>query len=307
MNHDIQLNQAWRHYQNSQYPAAIDLLKSLLSQNPENADAHAVLGACLLEQGRLRAAEHEFNVALSLEHGQVLALVLLGRLALLQNRQEAALEYSDRALEQRPDDIDALLLKQQVYLLRDDRQSAFQCLQQALELAPESLTVKVELGEYYLSTGDREQAASWAAEALSADPQSPAAHVLMGQVCLAMGNVEDAREHACYAVSQNPESREALSLLGNIKLRRNPVIGLWWRVNAWLATLSHEKTVVVLIGAYLLFGLCAQILSDTGYETSATLFSYAWLLIVAYSWLGLPLYYRALRAELKKVTLAPDF
>jgi len=142
---------------------------------------------------------------------------------------------------------------------------------------------------------------------LALHAQSEDANILMGKIKLARGEVVDAEYHAKFAISQNPSSQRALRLFSDIKLHSNIFLGFWWRFNSWAATLSHINGALVLIGAFLFFNLISQILFDLKFSTLSNIISYVWLGLALYSWIGIPMYYRALKKELNKFSFNPDF
>jgi len=74
-----------------------------------------------------------------------------------------------------------------------------------------------------------------------------------------------------------------------------------------MSTLSSTKQIAWLIGAYICFNLCSQLLRDFGFETTAAITASLWLLLVIYSWVGPPYFKKILNKEISKVKLSPDF
>jgi tetratricopeptide (TPR) repeat protein len=167
--------------------------------------------------------------------------------------------------------------------------------------------LKAAFGEHYFDTGNNSAALDYATQALQSDPQNIAANVLMGNIQLSLYNIEEAEYHAKFIILQNPENKAALTLFANIKMRQNIVFGLWWRFNSALANLSHLKSAIMLIGAYLFFNLLSQITDDLGYSQASIVISYSWLAFVVYTWVGIPYYQRKLAKELEKFSFNSKF
>ena len=129
----------------------------------------------------------------------------------------------------------------------------------------------------------------------------------MGEVQLALGNIDDAEYHAKFVILQNPNSREALRLFSNIKMRKNFIFGLWWRFNSTVAALSNIKGGLVLISAFVFFNLFSQIVHDLGYEVFSDVVGYTWIILVIYSWLGIPYYRKLLQKELDKFSFNANY
>ncbi|MGF1729343.1 tetratricopeptide repeat protein [Photobacterium kasasachensis] len=304
---DYKLEQAWRCYHYGQTDQAIELLKELLGNNPNDAFYHGLLSACLLKQKRLHAAEYELKIALSLDPESAFLLMTQANIQYCNNHFKQAIDSCDEALTLDPELVEALLLKSRLHFDMEKRELAQSCLQQALSLAPDSVSVLTALGEHYYNIGELQDSFEIASEALRVAPQDEDANVLMGNVQLALGDVDDATYHAKFAICQNPSSEEALKLFANIKMRKNWFLGLWWRINSKISGMSNIKSSMVLISGYLLFNLLATILSDLGYGDLSLITSYAWLSIVAYSWICLPLYNKQLEKELQQFSFNPDF
>jgi tetratricopeptide (TPR) repeat protein len=83
---------------------AAEVLASGLERHPEYSSAHVVLGRVLVDQGRSREAEHEFERVLQLDPHNLVALRALGDLAREDGRRDEALERYQRLLEMEPSD-----------------------------------------------------------------------------------------------------------------------------------------------------------------------------------------------------------
>ena len=84
-------------------------------------------------------------------------------------------------------------------------------------------------------------------------------------------------------------------------------MGIWWRFNMWAATLGNLRAALVLISGFLGFNILSEVADDLGYSGAATFLSSAWLILVVYSWVGIPMYHKAIAKELEKFTFNPKF
>ncbi|TQV86878.1 tetratricopeptide repeat protein [Aliikangiella coralliicola] len=307
MNNDYELDLVRSYMDRGQTDQAIDLLKKLLSSEPDSAICHGLLASCLVSKKRVYAAEYELKIALSLEPNYAYLYVVYAQISLLKNKINQVIEFCDEALALDPEEIDAILLKSEIYLLKNDNKNALNCIHQAASLAPDNVEVICAYGEFYLATGDVKKAYCYAEDALKNDPGSSDANLLMGEVQLKRGNIEEAMYHVRFVILQTPDSNRALSLLGNIKSRQNIFIGAWWRFNSWVATLGDMKASLVLISGYLFFNLLAQVVFDLGHQGVSSAISYAWLGLVIYTWVAIPYYHKILKKELQKFSFNNDF
>ena len=307
MNGDHRFERAKLYIDMGQTNQAVDLLAELLGDDPNEPIYHAVLASCLLDQKRLAGAEYELDVAQSLDPTLAVVYVVRSRLLLFQRKFDDALESCEQALQLNPEYVDALLVHSQLLRITEQRKPAFAQLQRAAALDPEDLDVVIAFGDYYNAYGDHQKALERAQEAMRINAGSADANVLMGETLLALGESAEADAHARYAVSQNPNNADALRLLVNVRMRENFFIGLWWRINSWATRLNSTSLGFVLIAAYVIFQLTSQITYDLGYETASRFLDFGWLALVLYSWLGIPIYTRALRKAVEEVQFNPKF
>ncbi len=303
--HRIELAESY--YQQGRYDLAIDLLKKLLSEEPDEAYFHGLLAGCLLGKARLHAAEHELGIALALAPNHSYLYLIKARLSYLKKSFRDTLDDCDEASRLDPTNIDALLLKSSVLQTMGQLNEALTCIESAANLAPDSISVTIAFGDYYLNTGELDKSEAYALEALKKDAQNESANILMGNIQLGKGNTEEAEYHAKFVILNNPNATDALRLFSNIKMRKNLFAGLWWRVNSKIAQLSNIKGSLVLILAFLFFNLLSQIVKDLGYPGASTFISLFWLVVVIYSWLMIPYYHKTLKKELEKFSFNRNF
>ena len=304
---DYRYEQALGYLANGQTQHAIDQLVELLAERPDEAIFHGLLAACLLDRKRMVAARHELDIAFSLEPESAFLQQVRAEQLMLDRKLDEAIEACDEALRLEPDAADCHLLKSRIYELLDRPDDAKASIDQAAALDPDGVDTAIAYGDYFNARGNPKAAHEHALAALQMNPASEAANVLMGETLLALGDTERAEYHAKFAIIQNPGSRAALVLFANIRMRKNPLIGLWWRFNSWVSTLGNLKAALVLILGYLTFNLLATAAGDLGYPSASSALTYGWLILVAYSWLGLPVYHRAMKKELESFRFNPDF
>jgi len=304
---DFKLESAQRSYRQGLYDSAINTLKELLADDPNDAYCHGLLAANLLAQTRIFAAEYELKIALNLSPDVSFFHLIMARICIFKKKLKMALECCEQALALEVSNAEAFLTKSLIFLLLDKRTEALECIHHAARCDSGLIDVPIAFGEFYYATGDHDRALKFATEALHEDAQNEDANLLMGQLQLALGNIEDAEYHAKFVILQNPGNQIALNLFANIKMRKNIVFGLWWRFNAKVASFTDLKNGFLLISAYLIFNLLSLVAYDVGYEFASSGISYVWIALVVYSWLGIPYYHRMLKKELEKFSFNPNF
>lgn len=304
---DYHLARAWTQYQGDNYSGAIDQLKQLLGTEPNHAEAHGLLAACLLGQKRLSAADYEIALALQCDPQLVFLYLVRAEILLCKNQRDQALAACDLAQQLAPESAEALLKKVRILVFYENYREAKTILDSVAQLAPDALAVPLLYSQIAMGFGELNAAEVFAREALACNPQAEEANVLMGKILLAQGKVDQALDHARFVILNNPDSHAGLTLLANIKARGNFFLGLWWRLNNYLTNMAQLKQVSLLIGGFLLFNLLAQILKDMGYTAESKLLSMSWLGLVVYSWVAIPLYTRMVKKELAEFEFNRNF
>lgn len=301
------LEQARLHIQHGHMEGAIDVLREVLSDDPDLAEAHAYLSICLLRKRRSHAAAHEAHMALSLEPELELALYALALSQFAQRKFGEAEVHVRRLLDIDPNDPRYYLLLADLYVATEQKQKILPLLQKSLSLAPEDPDTLSKLSNYYLAENDLQRAHHYAQEALQMDAEHADALVSMGQMLLQNGETENAREHAIWALRQEPDNSSALYLLTAVKARSNPFLGLWWRYNAWIKRIGMTRSILVLLVAFIVYRIASMTFDDMGRKDIATAVNFGWMTIVIYSFLGPALFEKALKKELAEVELAKNF
>jgi len=300
-------DRAWSCYKRGQIKQAIELIKQVLAEDPTDAESHGFLALCLLQEKRIYAAEYEVQLALNENTEIPFFYIILAQINTLKNKPKNALELCDEALRLNPEDVEALLLKADIYTLLENDTKVLNCINEAAVIEPNNIEIKLAFGHFYLNKGKLDKALFHAQDAIRQNPQSVDCNILMGKLKLKGGDIKEALNLAKYAIIQNPDSEQALKLFSDIKTRENWFLGLWWRFNSKMSTLSGTKASIVLISMFLFFNLLSQILEDLGFVSLAKFFTYGWLIIVLYSWVGLPLYKKKLNEELSKFRFNDDY
>lgn len=307
MNNDYKYEQVWRHISQGQLSGAIELLKELLSYDPNNATYHGVLAYCLLQQFRIHAAEHELKIALQLEPGNPFFHSIYARIYFLHNKRTQALAACDQALQLDPENTDIFELKSDILLANKREKEAFSYIQKIAELEPDSVRTAYAFANYYYQTGNNASAFEFTTAALGLDAQHQGANILMGRLHLIKGDIAEAEYHAKLTIMLNPDAKEALSLFADVKARKSIFLGLWWKFNNRISRMKPLHQVGILIFGYVFFRLLSIIVFDFGYKNTSNIIDYAWLAIVIYSWVAIPLYQRMLNKEIQQFSFKPNY
>lgn len=301
------LDLARRYIAQGQTMHAIDLLKQVLSDDPEHVEGHALMAMCLLAQKRLHAAELEAFAAMAQGPDSPLALYALAGVQLAQRKLKPAEETLTTLLDLEPEDPENHRAMARLQTLRGRREAARKSLDEAYRLDPEDPNTLSALGAHALATGNSSEAARYALRALRLHPEHGDAHVVMGQVALREGDLDEARGHAAQALRMDPEDDGALHLFASIKARQSWFLGLWWRYSVWMGSLGDGRAILVLLCAFALYRFASLAASDYGNVAAASLVHAGWIGICIYTWVGPFFFRKALNKELGEVALREDF
>ena len=295
------------HLEHGSTSAAIESFRSALSIDPTHAEAHAWLAIALHDARRLHAAEIEAGRAITEAPESAFSHLALGVVLTSQRRWGEAKKHLAAATAFAHDDASVARTAASMLRTMNERAEARAEATRALDLAPDEASSHVIFAQLARDDGDRATAQLHVGQALALDPGSKEALVLQGWLHLDAGEVQLALDHAHFALREDPNDDAALRLLVGAKMRRSPLMGLWWRFNTWAVGGTHRRTIVALVTLYLVKQLTVLVAHDLGLELLGDLVSYAWLAFCVYTWVGPAMFRRALDAELDDVRLRDDF
>lgn len=301
------IKQAEQRYRYADYSGGIELLKEALSISPDNGFLHSYLSFGLIKVKRQHAATHEAQIGLELAPQSPYAHFMWGNILKMKQKYKQALEFFATAISMEPENDMYHMAYGLTLVALGKNKLAEESLIKALELAPDDPDVLTAYADLLYEENNVNGAEDYYNEALNIEPQHIDALVGKGNVSLRKGDVEEAREHVLWALQQDPNDTSALHLLTSIKFRSNPVMGLWWRLNTWLVAGSQSRTILLLLGGYLLFNIASILLKDAGRVSLGNMVSYFWFGLVIYTWIGPTWFKKNLKAELKSVSLNNNF
>ncbi|MBN2394165.1 MAG: tetratricopeptide repeat protein [Anaerolineae bacterium] len=211
-----------------QYDAARDALEELVATDPENAEAHFMLGLTYFNLGEYDKAKASFSQAMTLEPERAAAVHHnLGVLAYQTGEMETAVAEFKAALEADPNDPDSHYQLGATYLQIAISNSDLMYLQQAetefeqvLALAPGKPEALVGLGTLYLNQNRAAEAIDLLEQAVQSNPEMREALFALGMAYFASGDTASAKETLQKFLDTQPpeqwanEAREIMNQLG---------------------------------------------------------------------------------------------
>jgi tetratricopeptide (TPR) repeat protein len=286
---------------------AIDQLTRLLGEDPDHADAHALLSLCLVRRKRLHAAQLEAARALELDPESVFGHLAIAGVLIARRRFAQAEEHLLQSLSMHPDNTEAMRMATRLYRLWRRPDKAMVQIERACALQPDDADNWALYALLKLDRGDRAQADTAARRALELDPEHVDALVVLGHCALAEGRPNAAREHALWALQLEPDDPDAHTLMAGVKARESLLLGLWWRFQSFITSGSNRRAIALLVCAYLLYRAVGIALEAEGLTRWSPYLDGIWFGFCAYTWFAPALFRRSIERELETVRLRPDY
>jgi tetratricopeptide (TPR) repeat protein len=301
------IEQADRARRAHNWDTAIDLLKRALAIDPEHPEAHGSLALALLGARRLHGAIIEIDLALGFGPDSSFCHYAAAAVRRSERKLDDAWKHCLVAMQDDDQDVDTRVLGAEIKVLQGDHAAARTLLEEALAIDADHVDALSGLADIELRAGNYGEAHRRIEAALTADPSDVSAHISAGYIALARNKVDEAEHHARFALNQDAGERDALRLWTAVKARRNLLIGLWWRFNAFIGLRSERAQIGIMIGSFVVVRLAVIVLGAAGYEDAELMLQRAWLGFCAYTWFAPQIFNWMLQRELTNVVLRDDY
>jgi tetratricopeptide (TPR) repeat protein len=264
--------------------------RAVLAEEPDDAQAHALLGLCLVELDRPADAQAEADRALGLDPDLDLAHHVRGRALRDRNRFDEAERAAREAVRLDPDDADHRALVASIRCARSDWPGTLAEAEAGLALDPGNEAC-VNLRALALTQlGRRDEAAAAIDGALERAPESSLAHTNQGWAHLHANRPREAQESFREALRLDPGNDWAREGMLTALKARNPAFRM---LVAYFLFMSRQRTAVrwaIILGIW--FG--QKILRGAARshpELAPILYPIAFLIVlfVVATWIGDPL------------------
>lgn len=290
-----------------QTEVAIERLTQILAEDPDNADAHALLSLALIRSKRLYAARIEAARAMELEPESFFSHMAVASVETASRNFSTAEKHYETALSIDPESAYARERLARLYFLWDRRKEANEQIMQACELDPEDMDCMISKAAFMHADGYNKDAESVVREALQINPTHLDALVLLGEIQLSNGDIQHAKENAIWALQEDPNDESALQLLVSIKARESMLLGAWWRFQTFISSGSSTRTITLLIGMFMAYRISLILLEENQLADWINFVSAVWLGFCIYTWVAPGIFRSQLKAEMKLVELKSDF
>lgn len=235
------------------YEMAERELRSLLTQDPRDAVAHAMLSLCIANSvERLSEATEIAQVAVGIEPDEPLTHYALAVSYLRRNRYEECENAISESLRLDPHDADALAILGQSLLSRGRHQDALEAAERGLSIEPDHIDCGNLRSIALERLGRGDEAIASASETLRRDPDDPMSHAAHGFTLLNNGRHQEAQVAFREALRLDPQNEMARVGMINALNHRSIVFRLMHRFYVALSRLNSRAAFALIIGAWLL-------------------------------------------------------
>lgn len=304
---EVLLEQAGRRMHVADWRGAIDLLRRALAIDPDHARAHAALALALRGAKRLAAAAIEVQLALHLDGNDAYCHYAAAAVFKAQRKLAVAWQHCLVALETDATDPDTYVLGAGIRELQNEPAAARELITRALELEPNHTASLTALARLELHERHYDDATRAIEQALRSSPGDTDAHVVAGYIDLYRGDDAGAEGHARFALQQDATERDALALWAAIKAHRSPLIGAWWRINAFLSVRGEASQIGLLVASYVAVQIAIIVAAHFGFDALEGVLRFCWLGFCGYTWIAPSVFKRMLERDLGRVELDPEF
>jgi tetratricopeptide (TPR) repeat protein len=238
-------------YQQRHYDSAASEFLKVLTDDPQNARAQAMLSLCSMHLKRWKEAIKAAREAISLDPNEVLAHHALAVIMLNANRVDEAEQAIRNALELDPEDSDLWHVLGSCQVHRQRYQPALEAAERGLQLDPGHSDCRNLRSLCLMKLGRLEAAREGLREELAENPENPDTLANMGFACLHGRKHREALEHFKEALRIDAEHEYARAGLMEGLRANYPVYGLILRFFLWLSGFSREAQQAILLGMWL--------------------------------------------------------
>jgi len=275
----------------SRYDLAERELKTVLSQNPQHAEAHALMAICRLQHDDHTRAKQHAKQAIGQSPDMPLSHQVLAHCLLEEQDYKQARQAAGEAIRLSPYDPNSYALAGHVELADNQTEQALEYAEQGLAIDPENNKCTNLRGMVMTKLGRKEEARASIQAALENQPEDSYAHANLGWSKLHSNETKQALVHFKEALRLDPGNDWAKGGLVEALKARNPIYRLLLSYFLWMNRLSPRTQNGVIIGGFIGYFVARRIANEV--EGAGT---FLWPLIGLYLafvvtvWVAVPLF-----------------
>ena len=284
--------------QQQRYDQAEQELRLELSNNPDNATAHALLAMCLSERKQFDAATEEAHASIGLAPDDPFMHYAHAHVLEDQDKHKDARAAILHAISFAPHSSEFFALLSSIEIQMRHWNEALDAANKGLQFDPEHTGCNNCRAIALTRLGRRDEAGATIGAALERDPANSNTHANMGWKLLHDSNPREAAVHFREALRIDPQNEWARAGIVEALKAKNVIYRLLLRYFLWMSSLPSGVQWALIIG--LLFGI--NLLANIGAQNPA-IQPLIGVIIIAYgafvvmSWAGYPFFNLLLRLD----------
>lgn len=286
---------------------AIAKLRELLSNDPADPKALAFLAALESDGGNKEKASELIDDALQRAPNDPHVHHVKGHILIAQKKLKQAIAVLEEALRLDPQSWRSHYYLAMAHDESDDHRRAEDHYLQALRLSPEEPEILNGYADFLTLRGRLDDAKALVARASEIGADDEDNLFARARIALHEGPLDEALDLTLWILQSDATDPRALNLLAQIKMRRNPILGIWWRWAVFTSSMSTGMRWTTVIGLYIVWQLFARTILARMPSIVATPVIFAWLAFCILTWVGPTILDRMVKRELRKVHVKPTF
>ncbi len=244
------LERAWILLSQSRFELAEQELRQSLAQQPDGAQAHALLALCLSEREAFEEATEEVHQAVHLAPDEPFPHYVLSRVMSDRNRYQEANEAILEAIRLDPDDASNFAQLAQIHFAQRRWPAALEAAEQGLQLDPENDPCTNLRAMALVKLGRKTEAGDAMQAALARQPEDALTHANQGWTLIELGQHEKAMEHFREALRIDPSLDWARQGIVEALKARYFIYRIMLGYFLWMMKLGGRARWGVLLGGY---------------------------------------------------------
>ena len=290
--------------QQERYDMAVQELRQVLTHEPEDARAHALMAVCLSEQKEYERASAAADQAIGLAPDESYCHFAQSVVMAKRNRFTEAEEAIRTAIELDTGNTSLYGHLAGVLFAQRRWKECLEAAETGLALDPEDVECTNMRALALVKLGQSIDAGDALATALKRNPEDAYSHANLGWSLLEQGKAEKAMEHFREALRLNPELQYARAGMVEAMKARYFLYGLMLNWFLWMMKLTSRAQWGVIMGAYVVFVIVNRM--SATYPILKPLV-YAYIAFAILTWVASPLFNLLLRLnKFGRLALSPE-
>ncbi|MDG2222191.1 MAG: tetratricopeptide repeat protein [Rubripirellula sp.] len=273
-------------------------LRSMLTEEPRDATALAMLSLCIIHlPQRLAEATEIAQRAVGIAPDESFTHYALAVCFLRRNRNAEAEQAINESLRLDPHDADAYAILGQSFLSRNRFDDALQAAERGLAIDPDHTDCGNLRSISLERLGRGNEAIQSASETLRRDPDDPMSHAAHGYTLLNSGKYREAQVAFREALRLDPQNEMARVGMINALNNRSFAFRMVHKFYVALSRLNSSAAFALIFGAWILVQVLSQIVAPAVPALRPLIFPIIafYVLFVIFTWISQPLFNTFLR------------